>query len=89
VGIYAALTDQSEAEVLLEFSGEGFGKFKPLLADCLINTISPIRDEMNKLLADTSELDRILIEGSIKAQAISEPIVSACKGIMGFVHSGK
>jgi hypothetical protein len=44
---------------------------------------------MNKLLADTSELDRILIDGSIKAQAISEPIVSACKGIMGFVHSGK
>lgn len=89
VGIYAALTDQSEAEVLLEFSGEGFGKFKPLLADCLINTISPIRDEMNKLLADTSELDRILIEGSIKAEAISEPIVSECKEIMGFVHSSK
>ena len=89
VGIYAALTNQSEAEVLLEFSGGGFGKFKPLLADCLINTISPIREEMKKLLADTSELNRILIEGSIKAEVIAEPILSACKGFMGFVHSGK
>ena len=87
VGIYAALTNQTEGDVLLEFSGEGFGKFKPMLAECLIHTISPIRNEMNIILSDTVELDRFLAEGSKKAQSIAEPILAACKSVMGFVQS--
>jgi len=89
VGIYAALTNQSEREVLSEFSGEGFGKFKPILADCLINAIAPIRDEMNRLLKDTSELDRILVDGAMRAESIADPILAKCKEVMGFVHSNK
>ena len=87
VGIYAALTNQTEGDVLSEFSGEGFGKFKPMLAECLINTISPIRNEMNIILSDTVELDRFLAEGSKRAQSIAEPILAACKSVMGFVQS--
>ena len=87
VGIYAALTNQTEGDVLSEFSGEGFGKFKPMLAECLIHTISPIRNEMNIILSDTVELDRFLAEGSKKAQSIAEPILAACKSVMGFVQS--
>ena len=86
VGIYAALTNQAEGDVLSEFSGEGFGKFKPMLAECLINTISPIRNEMNIILSDTVELDRFLAEGSKRAQSIAEPILAACKSVMGFVQ---
>ena len=89
VGIYAALTNQSETAVLLEFSGEGFGKFKPILADCLINAIAPIRDEMNKLLTDTFELDRVLVNGARKAESIAEPILAKCKEVMGFVQITK
>ena len=87
MGIYAALTNQTEGDVLSEFSGEGFGKFKPMLAECLINTISPIRNEMNIILSDTVELDRFLAEGSKRAQSIAEPILAACKSVMGFVQS--
>ncbi|MBT5575276.1 tryptophan--tRNA ligase [Alphaproteobacteria bacterium] len=87
VGIYAALTNQSDAEVLVEFSGQGFGKFKPILAESLIGSISPIRTEMNKLLADTNHLDNVLSEGSKRAAVIAEPILRACKNVMGFVQS--
>ncbi|MDC0462151.1 tryptophan--tRNA ligase [Alphaproteobacteria bacterium] len=87
VGIYAALTNQSDAEVLVEFSGQGFGKFKPILAESLIGSISPIRTEMNKLLADTNHLDNVLSEGSKRAAVIVEPILRACKNVMGFVQS--
>ena len=87
VGIYAALTDQSENQVLLDFSGQGFGKFKPLLAECLIDAISPIRNEMNRLLSDKTELDRILVNGGEKASSISEPILNDCKKAIGFVQS--
>src|ERR1700761_6953501 len=33
VGIYAALADETKAEVLAQFSGQGFGAFKPALAE--------------------------------------------------------
>ena len=87
VGIYAALTSQSEDKVLSEFSGEGFGKFKPLLAECLINEIAPIRNEMNKILNDKAELDRILLQGAVRAASIAEPILANCKKVIGFVQS--
>ncbi len=89
VGIYAALTNESENKVLSEFSGKGFGKFKPLLSECLINTISPIRNEMNRILSDKAELERILLDGSEKAASISEPILAKCKEVIGFVRSVK
>ncbi len=87
VGIYAALTSQSEDKVLSEFSGGGFGKFKPLLAECLINEIAPIRNEMNKILNDKAELDRILLRGAVRASSIAKPILANCKKVIGFVQS--
>ena len=89
VGIYASLTNQSVNEVLLEFSGEGFGKFKPQLTECLINAISPIRNEMNRILSDKVELNRILADGAEKAASIADPILANCKRVIGFVQSGK
>ena len=87
VGIYAALTNESENKVLTEFSGEGFGKFKPMLSECLINTISPIRNEMNRILSDKAELESMLVKGSEKAASIAEPILIECKKVIGFVQS--
>ena len=47
VGIYAALSDTSVDDVLAEFGGKGWGKFKPALADLAVAVLSPIaeRDE--------------------------------------------
>ena len=87
IGMYASLTNQSENTVLLEFSGYGFGKFKPLLAECVINSISPIRNEMNRILSDKAELNRILVDGAEKAASIADPILASCKRVIGFVQS--
>src|SRR5690606_31617992 len=40
VGIYAALADRSKDEVLAEFGGQGFGVFKPALADLAVSVLS-------------------------------------------------
>ena len=89
IGMYASLTNQSENTVLSEFSGYGFGKFKPLLAECVINSISPIRNEMNRILSDKAELNRILVDGAEKAASIADPILASCKRVIGFVQSVK
>src|SRR5689334_18885999 len=48
VGIYAALAGMGSAEVLAEFAGQGFGAFKPKLADLAVEKLSPIGAEMRR-----------------------------------------
>ncbi|HEY5009119.1 MAG TPA: tryptophan--tRNA ligase [Caulobacteraceae bacterium] len=85
VGLYSALSGRSEAEVLGEFGGQGFGQsFKPALADLLIQTLSPMAAEMTKYAADPAEIDRILAAGAEKARALAEPVIAETKRLVGF-----
>jgi tryptophanyl-tRNA synthetase len=85
VGIFAALTGQTNAEVLKTFGGQGFGQnFKPALTDLLVARLAPVTAQMRGLLADPGQIDRILTEGAEKARAIADPILAETKRIVGF-----
>ncbi len=84
VGIYGALSDLSKAEVLARFGGQGFGAFKPALADLAVETLGPIGARMRELLADPAELDRILSKGAERARELADPIVAETKRLVGF-----
>lgn len=84
VGIYAALSDQSRAEVLASFGGQGFGDFKPALADLLAAKLAPVSERMRRLMADPAEIDRILASGADAARAIAAPVLAETKRLVGF-----
>lgn len=84
VGIYAALANKTDAEIVAEYAGQGFGVFKPALADLAVESLSPITDLMNRYLSDTEELDRILADAAGKAAEIADPIVADVRKIIGF-----
>ncbi len=84
VGIYAALSNKTDAEIVAEYAGQGFGVFKPALADLAVESLSPITDLMNRYLSDTEELDRILADAADKAAEIADPIVADVRKIIGF-----
>jgi tryptophanyl-tRNA synthetase len=83
VGIYAAVTERSVADVLGEFGGKGFGVFKPALAEALASKLAPIAAEMRRLTADAEALDAILKEGADKARAVATPIMAEVRDIVG------
>jgi tryptophanyl-tRNA synthetase len=87
VNIYAALAETSPVEVLAEFAGHGFGVFKPRLADLAVSKLEPISSEMTRLMADEAEIDRILGDGSRRAEAIARPIVEQTYDIVGMIRS--
>jgi tryptophanyl-tRNA synthetase len=86
VGIYASVTGGSVDDVLRDFAGQGFGSFKPALADALIALIGPIRNRLDELRRDPAELDRILAEGAVRATALGAPILARAKAAVGLTE---
>jgi tryptophanyl-tRNA synthetase len=84
VGIFAGLSGRSQEDVLSEFGGQGFGVFKPALAELAVLQIAPISTEMNKLLEDDAQIDALLEKGAEQAQAIAGPILAEVKKLVGF-----
>ena len=86
VGIYGALAGQSAAEVLREYGGQGFGSFKPALAELLVTSLSPIRDRFVALKDDREALDAILARGAAKARERGAPTLNAAYQALGLVR---
>ena len=86
VGIYAAVVDESVDQVLGRFAGQGFGAFKPALADVLVSLIAPIRGRLDELRRDPAELDRILAEGAARATELAAPVLAQAKSAVGLAR---
>ena len=85
IGIYAGLSGMTQSQVLAEFAGQGFGAFKPALAELATSVIAPISTEMRRLLDDVSEIDKILKHGADQANEIAQPVIDEVKQIVGLV----
>jgi tryptophanyl-tRNA synthetase len=87
VNIYAALAGHTVDQVVRDFAGAQFGTFKPALADLAVAKLSPITTEMNRLMADPAEIDRILADGAERADALARPVLEQTKKIVGMIRS--
>ena len=83
VGIYGAVTGETLEQVLARFAGQGFGAFKPALADALIALLHPLRSRLEELRDDPAELDRHLAEGSARAAALGAPVLKEAYRAVG------
>jgi tryptophanyl-tRNA synthetase len=86
VGIYGAVTGESVEQILARFAGQGFGAFKPALADVLIELLRPLRRRLEELRRDTTELDRILADGAERASAMAAPTLAAAYQAVGLTR---
>ncbi len=83
LSIYASLNNISLAQTLKEFNGQNFSTFKGRLSESLIDKISPIGQEIKKLLKDESYLYKILEKGSKKADLIAKKNLKQVYEILG------
>ncbi|HVI99037.1 MAG TPA: tryptophan--tRNA ligase [Sphingomonas sp.] len=83
VTIYAALADRTPQSVIEEFAGQGFGAFKPALADLAVSVLGPIRDRLTRLLDDRAEVGRALAAGAEQARALAAPTLAEAQAAVG------
>jgi tryptophanyl-tRNA synthetase len=86
VGIYSAVTGGTVEQVLGQFAGQGFGAFKPALADALVALLHPLRTRLDELRNDTTELDRLLADGSARAADLGAPVLKVAYRSVGLSH---
>ena len=83
LGIYSSLNNQSLKNTISEYSGKNFSVFKEKLASLVVEKITPISTEINKLQKDNSYIDSILKDGGERANAIASNKVEEIKKIIG------
>jgi tryptophanyl-tRNA synthetase len=83
VTIYSVLADEKPEAVLARFAGQGFGAFKPALADLLVETMRPITARLDQLREDPAELDAILERGAGRAAVVARPTLDAAYDAVG------
>ncbi len=84
LGIYSSLSSQTLQDTINEFGGKNFSDFKKKLSDLVVEKISPISDEINKMKNDNTYIDKILKGGAEKAEKIASKKVKEIKKIVGF-----
>jgi tryptophanyl-tRNA synthetase len=83
VTIYAALAGETPQAVLSRFAGQGFGAFKPALAELTVETLRPIKARLDALRDDPAELDAALERGAERASAMARPTLDAAYAAVG------
>ncbi|WP_435418637.1 tryptophan--tRNA ligase [Parerythrobacter aurantius] len=86
VAIFAAMTDSTIEGVLRDFGGQGFGTFKPALAELLAEKLSPISVRFNELLQDREAIEAVLAKGAAKARERGLPTLRRTYEALGLLR---
>ena len=88
VGIFAAVTGESIEHILASFAGQGFGAFKPALADAVVALVAPLRTRLEEFRRDPAMLDQLLADGADKAAALAAPTLAQAYDAVGLSRPG-
>ena len=87
VGIYAALSETSKDDVLKNFGGAQFSKFKTALIELSVERLGPVASKMKRISDDRAYIDTILKDGAERARNLASEHLRTVKDIVGFVQS--
>jgi tryptophanyl-tRNA synthetase len=83
--IYSALGGESIESLEQRYAGSGYGAFKKDLADVVVDTLAPVRERAEKLLANEAELDSLLAGCAVRARELAEQTMATVRDKVGFL----
>jgi len=87
--IYSILSGKEISQCENEFSEIGWGTFKKLIAEQLIDSLEPIQKRYKVLINDPYQLNNILQEGREKAEDLANKTLKRVKSKLGFFEMEK
>ena len=86
--IYASLSGGSgktREEVVAECADMGYGTFKPLLAETIVNYLAPIQARYKELMSEPERVLKVIRDGRQRARVVADETLSRASSAMGFV----
>ena len=85
MSIYSAVTGKTFEEIENEFIGKGYGAFKPVVGEAVIEHLRPIREEATRLLKDKAYLESVYRAGAERASYEAEKTLRKVYKKLGFI----
>ena len=86
MSIYSSVTGKSFEEIEREFDGKGYGAFKPAVGEAVIETLRPIREEAERMIADKAYLQQLYTQGAQKAAYVARKTLRKVYKKVGLVE---
>jgi tryptophanyl-tRNA synthetase len=83
--IYSALSGEPVATLEAKYQGTGYGGFKRDLAELVVATFAPIREQTQRILADEAGLDRLLAHGAGRARRVAGQTMTTVRERIGLL----
>jgi tryptophanyl-tRNA synthetase len=88
LSIQAAVTGRPIEALVDGYAGRGYGDLKSETAEAVIAYVTPIRERVDELLDDPTELEDILAKGAQRAREVAERTLARVYDRLGFLPCG-
>ncbi|MDF5712494.1 MAG: tryptophan--tRNA ligase [Rhizonema sp. NSF051] len=82
--LYMLLSGKPKEEVATQCQDMGWGPFKSLLTETMIDALKPIQEKYQAVMDDKGYLESVLRDGRQKAEAIARQTLAEVKAAMGY-----
>ncbi|HJX14061.1 MAG TPA: tryptophan--tRNA ligase [Dehalococcoidales bacterium] len=81
--IYQLFTGQGRKEIEAQFAGKGYGDFKKVLAEAVVEGLRPLQERYREFTSPPGRIDAILAAGADKARPLAEKTLAEVKKRIG------
>lgn len=83
--IYSVFTGQTYDQIEAEFAGKGYGDFKKAVGTVVVDSLTPIREEFDRLMKDKSYLESCYKKGAETASYVAGKTLTKVKKKVGLI----
>lgn len=83
LGIYRALSDESEEAIEVHFEGKGYGDLKGELADLVISVLEPLQQRYREFTEDPAYIDGILARSVESLRPVVDETMGRVRQVLG------
>ena len=83
IDVLAVIRGTSPEAIEDEFASGGYGRFKDVVADAVVDFLAPVRERYLELREDEGDLEGVLAAGAERARAVAAPTLAEVRERMG------
>lgn len=83
--IYSAITGKTMEEIEIEFDQKGYGDFKMIVANSVVDKLKPIQDKYKEILENKEYLEQIYTTGAENARKLASKTLENVKNKIGIL----